>query len=107
MNVYAESSLMTPPTPLCVRTAGPGRRTCGRSIKPRYAVGNKNSTEDRDGEEAKEASSARKPELEERRLMSAHRGSAGSGRHPATSEMRDLMSAQLGFCAGSTRDPAT
>ena len=40
-------------------------------------------------------------------LMSAHRGSAGSTRHPATSEMRDLMSDQLGFCAGSTRDPAT
>ena len=33
----------------------------------------------------------RKSELEERRLMSAHRGSAGSGRHPATSKMRDLI----------------
>ena len=55
----------------------------------------------------KEASRARKSELEERRLMSAHRGSAGSTWHPATSEMRDLMGAQLGFCAGSKRDPAT
>ena len=66
-----------------------------------------NITMDRDSKEAKEASSAKKPELEERRLMSAHRGRAGSGRHPATSEMRDLMGAQLGFCAGSTLDPAT
>ena len=64
-------------------------------------------TVDRDRKEVKEASRARKSDLEEKRLMSAHRGSAGSTRHPATSEMRDLMSAQLGFCAGSTRDPAT
>ena len=40
------------------------------------------NTMDRDSEEAKEASSARKPELEGRRLMSAHR--AGSTRDPAT-----------------------
>ena len=40
-----------------------------------------------------------------RDLMSAHRGSAGSTLQPATSEMRDLMSAQLGFLRGQPGTP--